>query len=71
MGSVRVASIAYAVGSYIKKMKFVCWEELSFLAWERTNDPSGAARRALHACECDVDSSRSENRMAPIACIAC
>ena len=32
MGSVWVASIAYAAGSSTEMIPFVCWEEVSFLA---------------------------------------
>jgi hypothetical protein len=71
MGSVGVAIIAYDVGSSSEMTKFLCWKDLSFLALGKTNDPSGAARSVIEACEYDVVNSRVDDMKAPTVCMAC
>ncbi len=71
MGSVWVASIAYAAGSANEMMKLVCCVELSFLAWERMKAPSGAARRRMEGWVCAAWSSWIEVKKVMEVCRAC
>ena len=69
--SMRVAIIAYVVGSSSGIMKFMLWKELSFLAWQRIRNSSATASRESEACECVVVSSRIDDNKAPDICMAC